>query len=113
LGVFPNPRAPRVAWAGVSEGAPELAALATKVEAACSTHDFEREKRPFSAHLTLGRAREVGPSPTLTAIVAELAETEFGRGNIDKVLLMQSTLQRTGAVYTAIGEQPLQHGDMA
>jgi 2'-5' RNA ligase len=113
LGVFPNLRAPRVAWAGVSEGAAELAALAAKVEEACSQHGFEREKRPFAAHLTLGRAREPGPSLALGSIIGELAETAFGGGKIDKVVLMESRLQRTGAVYTAVGEQLLQCGDTA
>jgi 2'-5' RNA ligase len=113
LGAFPNLRAPRVAWAGISGGATELAALAAKIEEACSQHRFEREKRPFAAHLTLGRAREAGPSPELAAIVGELGETEFGGGPIDKVLLMESTLRPTGAVYSVVGEQPLERGDRA
>lgn len=113
LGVFPNVRAPRVAWAGVSQGGAELATLAARVEQACGQHGFEREKRPFAAHLTLGRAREPGPSPGLAAIVKELAETDFGSGRMDRVLLMQSTLERTGAIYTVIGEQTLERGDTA
>jgi 2'-5' RNA ligase len=111
LGVFPNLRAPRVAWAGISQGAAELMALAARVEEACSKHGFEREKRPFAAHLTLGRAREVGPSSALAGIVGELAETDFGAGRVDRVLLMQSSLRPTGAIYSVIGEQPLECGD--
>ena len=108
LGVFPNARAPRVAWAGVSEGAAELTSLASRAEEACSKHGFELEKRPFAAHLTLGRAREPRPNAGLATAIERFAETEFGGGEIDRVLLMQSTLHRSGAVYTAIGEQSLQ-----
>lgn len=111
LGVFPNLRAPRVAWAGINDGATDLAALAAEVEEACSRHGFEREKRPFAAHLTLGRARLAGPSPALAAIVQECAESQFGGGPVDRVLLMQSTLRPTGAVYTVIGEQALERGE--
>ena len=113
LGVFPNLQAPRVAWAGISQGAAELTALAAKVEEACSQHGFEREKRPFAAHLTLGRAREGGPSPTLAGIVGQLGETDFGAGRVDTVLLMQSSLRPTGAIYSVVGEQPLERGDRA
>jgi 2'-5' RNA ligase len=111
LGVFPNLRAPRVAWAGISAGADELTALAAKAEEACSQHGFERERRPFAAHLTLGRAREPGPNSALAAVVQEFENSEFGGGPVDKVLLMQSTLRPTGAVYTVIGEQALERGE--
>ncbi len=113
LGVFPGIRAPRVAWAGISQGGEEMAALAVGIEEVCSRHGFEPEKRPFSPHLTLGRARLPRPSPTLAAVVGEFAQTELGGGKIDEVLLMQSTLQRTGAIYTVIGGQPLRSGDNA
>ncbi|MFB3881166.1 MAG: RNA 2',3'-cyclic phosphodiesterase [Armatimonadota bacterium] len=113
LGVFPSLRAPRVAWAGISEGAEELASIAAKVEAVCNRHGFEREKRPFAAHLTLGRARQARPSSALTAAVDEFGEVEFGSGTVDRVLLMQSTLRPTGASYTAIGEQSLRDGEGA
>lgn len=111
LGAFPNLRAPRVAWAGISAGADELTAMAARADEACSQHGFEREKRPFAAHLTLGRAREPGPSPALATVVQEFEGSEFGGGPVDKVLLMQSTLRPTGAVYTVIGEQALERGD--
>ncbi len=123
LGVFPNPSAPRVVWAGLSEGAAEMKSLAETIEETCSRHGVEPEKRPFAAHLTLGRARQPGPSPALAEAVKRYEDTEFGGGMIDRVLLMQSTLRRSGAVYTAIGEHalrtvagvsaPAHHGDTA
>jgi RNA 2',3'-cyclic 3'-phosphodiesterase len=111
LGVFPNARAPRVAWAGVETGAAELAELADKIETACEAYGFPREQRPFTAHLTIGRAREVKPAPELMTVLEAFKETVFGEGTVDRVLLMQSTLTRAGAVYNSIFEQELQQGE--
>ena len=59
-GYFPDALRPRVVWIGLSEGAKECAALAAKVEDALFRIGFAREKRPFSPHLTVARARQ-GP----------------------------------------------------
>ncbi len=111
LGVFPSIRAPRVAWAGIDRGASELAMMANKVEEACAAHGFEREKRPFKAHLTLGRAREPKPNPALAAVIEELAAVELGEGKVDRALLMKSDLTPKGAIYHIMQEYMLEHGE--
>jgi 2'-5' RNA ligase len=111
LGVFPNPRAPRVAWAGVEAGAAALAELAERIETACEQCGFPRETRRFTAHLTLGRAREARPAPEMITVLNEYQDTIFGEGIVDRVLLMRSTLTRAGAVYNTIYEQQLQQGE--
>ena len=58
VGAFPNPRSPRVLWAGVLGDTESLTALASRVDDTCSTLGFSRERRPFSPHLTLARVRE-------------------------------------------------------
>lgn len=114
LGVFPNEYAPRVVWAGVEVGAKELATIAARIDEACCLHGFERERRPFSAHLTLGRAREPREpreAPRLMAVVKDRGRIAFGEGTVDRVLLMRSTLTRSGAVYDVIHEHTLQQGE--
>ncbi len=111
LGVFPNARAPRVAWAGIDAGAAELRELAGKVEAACSARGFDRERRPFKAHLTLGRARRPRTSPALAALVQEMAEAGLGEAVVDRVLLMESTLTPKGALHDVLEEHLLDHGE--
>jgi 2'-5' RNA ligase len=111
LGAFPNLRAPRVAWAGIERGAAELTALAEKVEHACAALGFAGEKRPFAAHLTLGRAREPKPNLDLARAIEELAEVELGEAAVDRVLLMKSTLTPKGAIYEALAEHLLQTGE--
>ena len=60
LGYFPNPKSPRVFWAGV-EASPDLAALG-----------LEPEKRGFSPHLTLARVKDPVPLAALRQAVAAL-----------------------------------------
>ncbi len=107
IGAFPNPGRARVVWAGATEGAEELAELAARVEEACEKHGFERERRPFRAHLTLGRVRRPRPNAELAAAIAEQAEVDLGEAHMDRVLLMKSELTRAGAIYHILEQIPL------
>ena len=57
LGWFPNPRHPRVFWAGIEAGEP-LRDLARATEHALAQLGVPVEKRAYSPHLTLARIRE-------------------------------------------------------
>jgi 2'-5' RNA ligase len=106
-GCFPNPKRPSVLWIGAMDGAAALAGLAGSVEAALEALGFEREKRPFSAHLTIGRVRSPrGVARTLEA----MAGSGFAAGpfRVDTVHVMRSDLQRTGAVHTPLQTLKLQ-----
>jgi 2'-5' RNA ligase len=101
LGGFPNLRRPRVLWIGVSEGGEPLGELAGIVEKALIPCGFPPEKRPFSAHLTLGRVR----SPRgLQAVLDRLPAVEYDSGPITAgaVKVMKSRLKPTGAEYSAL-----------
>jgi len=111
LGVFPDLERPRVAWAGIDRGAAEITGLAERVEAACESAGFPRERRPFAAHLTLGRARQLGPSAALAGAIREMAEADLGEVRVDRVLLMKSELTPAGAVHGVLEEQLLNHGE--
>lgn len=107
IGAFPNSRRPRVVWAGVEEGAGELVELARRAEEACEGCGFERERRAFHAHLTLGRARSTEPDPRLAAVIDELRESELGGFRVERVVLMKSELTRGGANYEVIKDHSL------
>src|SRR5215475_7685034 len=90
LGGFPNLRRPRVIWIGVTSA--ELSTLAGRVSDAASECGFDRERRPWSAHLTLGRVREprrIGGA--LTALQAD-KDCDFGISYVDRMFLYQSHL---------------------
>ncbi len=55
-GVFPGKRSPRVLWAGIVLN-DNIMTLQEGIEEAMASLGFEREKRRFSPHLTLGRFR--------------------------------------------------------
>jgi RNA 2',3'-cyclic 3'-phosphodiesterase len=112
VGAFPSLTRPRVVWLGV-ERHPALELLANDVELALMGLSFEPELRPFSPHLTLGRAeRSARPSafkgfPALAAGIAYEGAT-----TVESVDLMQSTLRPQGAVYTVVSRAPLGAGEM-
>ena len=98
LGAFPAIENPRIIWAGVKDGAAELSSLASAVEDALEKLGFEKENRPFSAHLTLGRVMSVMAS----GLSFEGLDSEFGAFNAEKIDLMQSTLGPSGPEYKGI-----------
>jgi RNA 2',3'-cyclic 3'-phosphodiesterase len=100
-GFFPNATRPSVLWIGVTAGAEALSRLAEAVETAAAASGFEREQRPFSAHLTIGRVR----SPRgVEALASRLSSAGYASEPFPavSVRLMKSDLQRTGAVYSTL-----------
>jgi RNA 2',3'-cyclic 3'-phosphodiesterase len=106
-GAFPSPRRPGVLWIGVRRGAESLSALAGTVESALAGIGFEREKRPFSAHLTLGRVRSPENAVKTVERMTE-AGFECDPFRVDSVHVMKSDLLRGGAVYTTLHTLKLQ-----
>lgn len=106
-GAFPSWRRPRVVWAGVTEGATALAALAAAVDGAVTPLGFPPETRPFTPHLTLGRVKEPGGLDAMTALAQEHAADAFGAMTVREVILFRSELSPRGATYTAIARLPL------
>jgi RNA 2',3'-cyclic 3'-phosphodiesterase len=94
IGAFPNPAHARVVWIGVdSEGTQKLTALANDVIAKMSGLGFKADK-PFSAHMTLLRARGRPVSASYTS--SKYQGKTFGSDRIDKVHLKKSELRPSG-----------------
>jgi 2'-5' RNA ligase len=108
----------RVVWVGVEGETAKLAGLASRVEAALSPLGFPAENRPFSAHLTLARARDDSGRETRERLYKALDPylskstrsgnfrqelvPRFPPFRVDHVSLMQSMLRPGGAVYRAV-----------
>jgi len=97
LGAFPTLEKARVVWAGIEDQG-SLGELANRIEAACGRLGYV-EKRPFHAHVTLGRVRETRP---LRDVVLPLAEQMFGDTRIDAITLFESETKSTGSVYQEV-----------
>ena len=105
LGGFPDVFAPRTVWAGLRGDSEQLRKLQKAVESAIAPLGFPTESRPFSPHLTLGRARQDTPRAKLNAFGRKLAALDIGevtRWQVEAVSLMKSDLRPSGAVYTEL-----------
>ena len=100
IGAFPNPARARVIWMGVDpDGVQKLTSLANEVVAEMSELGFEADK-PFSAHLTLIRAK--GIPLRATYISSKYQGITFGSDRIDKVHLKKSELKQSGPIYSNV-----------
>ncbi|HPD15741.1 MAG TPA: RNA 2',3'-cyclic phosphodiesterase [Planctomycetota bacterium] len=101
LGSFPEHGAPRVIWAGVRDDG-SLAQLNARLEEGLAALGFEPERRPFSAHLTIGRAKDPRGAGPLRGPLAREAATRFGSCRVEEVVLMRSDLSPAGPTYTPV-----------
>jgi RNA 2',3'-cyclic 3'-phosphodiesterase len=87
---FPPVGRPRTLWLDLDRGVDDLAALAARLDDALADAGWERERRPFRAHLTLARADGVRAGPaTVTALRAAAAELAI-ESPIERVVLFES-----------------------
>ena len=105
LGCFPSPQSPRVLWVGLLDASSGLLQLYEELSRELEDVGFERERRPFHPHVTLGRVRhgrsDLGP------LVQAHADRVFGTSPISELVLYESRLRRTGAEYVALARKPL------
>lgn len=106
-GGFPNARRPRVVWAGVSGDAAALEALASDLGRRLLPLGYPPEDRPFSAHLTLGRARDRHGAPGLGGALARAVEQAPAPWRAAEVVLFESHLSPRGPRYEAIARAAL------
>jgi len=101
LGVFPDIKRAQVLWVGL-EGA-ALGPLARQVEEALEAEGFQRERRPFRPHLTIGRWHRSGSPPEpLKRALARWQDHDFGASRVNEVVLFQSLTNPDGAVYVPL-----------
>jgi RNA 2',3'-cyclic 3'-phosphodiesterase len=97
IGLFPNPRSPRVLWVGVEAG-PELGCLATRADEALTPLGFEQEKRAFTPHVTLARFKEGSRTQNVSALLPE-SNPGFGTMTATEFHLYESKLSPKGSSY--------------
>lgn len=108
VGAFPSLQAPRVLWIGV-EGPPELERLHEAVDEALAELGFERERRDFHPHVTLGRARRGHGGLGRAERLVERIEVDVAC-TADDVRLVRSVLSPEGARYSVVSSHALSGG---
>ncbi|MCU0611104.1 MAG: RNA 2',3'-cyclic phosphodiesterase [Candidatus Eisenbacteria bacterium] len=102
VGCYPSVRNPRVVWIGTTTGAEELAMLQRSVEDELAAAGFGRDTRPFTAHLTVGRIKELLRGPQIGGLAVPVIDFP-----VERLLVKQSTLAPGGSLYTDRGSYPL------
>jgi RNA 2',3'-cyclic 3'-phosphodiesterase len=103
VGGFPNLEHPRAIWVGlhnVESGA--LAAMAARLETVAAEHGFEREKRRWSGHLTIGRVRGESIKDETRDALNVVRDRNFGVSKIESITLYRSHLGPNAASYEAL-----------
>lgn len=100
-GAFPNLKRPRVFWAGLTGELETLANLAKHVDLEMNALGFEKESRPFKAHLTLGRVKQEGRMDELCRTVETFRLTPEPV-SFSEIVLFQSTLTPHGPIYESL-----------
>ena len=111
VGAFPKITRPSVVWVGVTRGGQEMISLADRIDREMAKIGFERENRPFSPHITVGRVKSPknrGWPPENLSGLRELIERhqnrEVGSFGVEQVNIMRSELRITGPIYSVISD---------
>ena len=105
-GCFPDRGQVRIVWAGARDPTGRLVQCVESVSAELEAAGFPRERRPWSAHLTVGRVRE---DRSYGAIRSAVEAARFGplTQSVAAVSLMSSVLSPKGATYSVVSTASL------
>lgn len=96
-GGFPNLSRPRVIWVGLADAQPAID-MARAIDKDLARLGLEKERRPLSPHLTLGRIHRPGNFSPLAAYMQDL-KFDAGEVILNTVALVKSTLTPQGPIY--------------
>jgi 2'-5' RNA ligase len=104
-GAFPSNQRASVVWVGLDDGLGAMAGLAARVSMATAPLGYEADPRPYTAHLTIARARRRCPVGT---VLGAVGDGPFGRTwEVREIVLFESDTRPSGAVYREVAVLPL------
>jgi 2'-5' RNA ligase len=105
-GYFGPPRHPHVLWAGVGGATAALEALQAEVATVLVPLGFSREKRMYTAHLTLARSKDPKGDTAFLECKKVLEGEHWGEARVEHLILFESK----GGRYEKRLELPLTGG---
>ena len=105
-GVFPNEHYIKVIWIGIESGEP-LGQIAQHLDDGLARLGYNKERRGFSPHLTIGRVKTAREKEQLLEVIATYRNTEFATIPVRSIKLMKSDLTPKGPIYTLVREVPI------
>ena len=100
-GAFPGLAAPNVLWVGIEGGEP-LGRMAATLDAYLAALGYDRERRPWSPHITLARVRGRRDLDRARSVLAAHADDLFGEAPVEEIRLKKSVLRPGGPEYTTV-----------
>ncbi|ABW67072.1 2'-5' RNA ligase [Desulfosudis oleivorans Hxd3] len=102
IGVFPDMNRPRVLWAGLSGDLRSLVDFHGILDENLFSAGFGKEKRRFTAHVTLGRIKRAVDVRQLAAAMAPCLDFQSKPFCIDRLMVYKSDLTAAGPVYSRL-----------
>ena len=101
IGCFPNNKEPRIIWGGVEDLQNAISPIVESIELSMSILGFEREKRKFHPHVTIGRIKS---QRNIRGLLRTMESTtlESHTTNVSHLILVRSTLKPAGSEYSTI-----------
>jgi len=99
LGAFPKIERPKVLWIGNNSTSKRITEIAQELEEALEKIGFEKEKRKFEPHLTIGRVRSPINKFALSKKIKKYEIRKELMQDITEVNLYKSTLRSHGPLY--------------
>jgi 2'-5' RNA ligase len=107
LGVLPTVKKARVLLSGIYGDVIKLNSLHATLDQTLAAIGFEPEKRSFRGHLTLGRFKGRVDGKGLAAMISEFGSYASPPFAPERLILFQSDLKPSGAVYTELAGEDL------
>ena len=105
-GCFPKKERPRILWLGVNGDVAELKLLVEMITSEMDQLGYPQEEHNYSSHITIGRIRYPQKvTPDITDFLT--AQYEPVLWNVPKIILYQSELLQSGALYSILGTHSL------
>ena len=104
MGVFPSPSKPKVIWLGIDAGE-SLINMVNIVNRESDVFGYAPERRPFSAHITLGRVKSYASRDDMLNISKSVKAQQnifVGSQMIDQLHFIKSDLTRSGPIYKTL-----------
>lgn len=106
VGAFPDQEYIRVLWVGV-DGEQPMIELAGIIDDCMNKIGFEKEKRAFVPHLTIGRVKSGKDKEKMVKFISKYNNKLFGSFSVNRLKLISSELTPEGPVYEEIHEVEL------
>ncbi len=106
IGAFPKINYPKIIWVGIENEIEKMQNLFKDIDKSLYQLGFNKEKRKFHSHITIGRVKNLQKKSELVEL---LTKVEYPQQvvNIENVILYKSVLNTKGPIYTKLNKYKL------